>query len=64
MPEEWVDTLCRERTKCTFSYGSWGRNKSLNNGNNSTTNAFVIKAESILAEFVCREIEFYYCGKY
>lgn len=64
MLEKGVNISCRERTKHSFSCRPRDRSENLSKGNNSTTNAFVIKDESILAEVVCRGAEFYCCRKH
>lgn len=49
----------RERKKYSFSFRSWDKSENLSKGNNSITNAFIIKVETILAGFFCREVGFY-----
>lgn len=50
---------CRERKKCSFSFRSWDRSENLSKGNNSTTNAFIIKDETILAGvFFAEKLDF------
>lgn len=61
MLEKEISIPCRERKICSFSSRSQDRRSK---GINSTTNAFVIKDEAVLAEVVCRGVGFYCCRKH